>query len=194
MSRPRFISILKNSRRRCWTVFRSSAPVASGHLLKARPSRCRKAMETKIMTRYFLNRRFRLALSLFVGMGFLSGCAVGPNYKRPSVNVPAAYRAPAPEGTSAASSAQPPANTGSPQAPAASLGDEKWWEVFQDKELQGLIRTALKSNYDVRIAATRVLQARAQVGITRADQYPTLNAGGNITSERSPAIGPVPSF
>ena len=151
-------------------------------------------METKIMTRYFLNRRFRLALSLFVGMGFLSGCAVGPNYKRPSVNVPAAYRAPAPEGTSAASSAQPPANTGSPQAPAASLGDEKWWEVFQDKELQGLIRTALKSNYDVRIAATRVLQARAQVGITRADQLPSLSAGGNINSVQSPEIGPIPSY
>jgi outer membrane protein TolC len=48
-----------------------------------------------------------------------------------------------------------------------SLGDEKWWEVFQDKELQNLIRTALLRNYDVRIAATRVLQAQSQLGITR---------------------------
>jgi len=72
------------------------------------------------------------------------------------------------------------------------LGDEKWWDVFQDKELQGLIRTALKNNYDVRIAATRVLQAQAQLGITRADQLPSLSAGGNITSQRSPQNGPIP--
>jgi multidrug efflux system outer membrane protein len=57
-----------------------------------------------------------------------------------------------------------------------------------------LIRIALKNNYDVRIAATRVLQAQAQLGITRADQYPSLGAGGNITSQNSPQIGPIPSY
>jgi multidrug efflux system outer membrane protein len=77
---------------------------------------------------------------------------------------------------------------------AVSLGDEKWWEVFQDKELQGLIRTALKNNYDVRIAATRVLQAQAQLRITHADQLPTLSAGGNVTSVRNSKNGPIPSF
>jgi multidrug efflux system outer membrane protein len=76
----------------------------------------------------------------------------------------------------------------------ASLGDEKWWEVFQDQELQKLIRTALKNNYDVRIAATRVLQAQAQLGIVRADQFPTVTGGGNITSIRNPAIGPIPAY
>ena len=74
------------------------------------------------------------------------------------------------------------------------MGDEKWWNVFQDPTLQGLIRTALKNNYDVRIAATRVLQAQAQLGITRADQLPSLSAGGNITSLQNPAIGPIPSY
>jgi multidrug efflux system outer membrane protein len=74
------------------------------------------------------------------------------------------------------------------------LGDEKWWEVFQDKELQGLIRTALKNNYDVRIAAARVLQAQAQLGITRADQLPSVSVGGNITGEQSATSGPIPSF
>jgi len=74
------------------------------------------------------------------------------------------------------------------------LGEEKWWEVFQDQELQGLIRTALKNNYDVRIAATRVLQAQAQLGITRADQWPSLNAGGNVTSLRNPKSGPIPGY
>jgi len=88
----------------------------------------------------------------------------------------------------------PPAETPAAQKLAASLGDEKWWEVFQDKELQGLIRTALKNNYDVRIAATRVLQAQAQLGITRADQLPSVSVGGNITSQQSPQNGPIPSF
>ena len=74
------------------------------------------------------------------------------------------------------------------------MGDEKWWKVFQDKELQDLIRTALKNNYDVRIAATRVLQAQAQLGITRADQLPSLSVGGNITRIRDPALGPIPSI
>jgi multidrug efflux system outer membrane protein len=148
-------------------------------------------METKSMTRYFLNNR--LAIPLFIGMAFLSGCAVGPNYKRPSVNVPVTYRAPADE-TSATAPAQEPATSQPTPASAASLGDEKWWEVFQDKELQGLIRTAIKNNYDVRIAATRVLQAQAQVGITRADQLPSLSAGGAINSVQNPKIGPIPSY
>jgi multidrug efflux system outer membrane protein len=92
------------------------------------------------------------------------------------------------------SSANAPANGGAANNPVASLGDEKWWEVFQDQELQNLIRTALKNNYDVRIAATRVFQARAQLGITRADQLPSLGVGGNITSIRNPTIGPIPSY
>jgi multidrug efflux system outer membrane protein len=120
-----------------------------------------------------------LALSVVV-----TGCAVGPNYKRPATNVPATYRQPIEEDTVN----QPSQN------PATSLGDEKWWEVFQDKELQDLIRTALKNNYDVRIAATRVLQAQAQLGITRADQLPSVSAGGDITGNRSSKNGPIPSF
>jgi multidrug efflux system outer membrane protein len=74
------------------------------------------------------------------------------------------------------------------------LGDERWWEVFQDPQLQKLIRIALKNNYDVRIAATRVLQAQAQLGITRADQYPSLSGGGSITSQQNPQIGPIPDY
>lgn len=123
-------------------------------------------------------------LSLFLAFAVaITGCTVGPNYKRPAVTVPDSYRAP---GIDTASQAT--------QNPAASLGDEKWWEVFQDKELQALIRTALQNNYDVRIAATRVLQAQAQLGITRADQLPTVNAGGDINSQRSARSGPIPSF
>jgi len=72
------------------------------------------------------------------------------------------------------------------QPPAESLGEQKWWEVFQDKQLQDLIHTALQQNYDVRIAATRILQAQAQLGITRADQLPTISAGAQAVNERNP--------
>jgi outer membrane protein, multidrug efflux system len=127
-------------------------------------------------------------LGVFAVMSGLLGCAVGPNYKRPSVDVPVTYK-------DATANASPAAQANAGQAtPATSLGDAKWWEVFQDQELQDLIRTALKNNYDVRIAATRVLEARAQLGITRADQFPSLNGAGNITSIQSPKIGPIPAY
>jgi multidrug efflux system outer membrane protein len=135
----------------------------------------------------------RILFVCIVALFGLAGCTVGPNYQRPSVDVPGAYRGVAPDASDKSyDQSQPPQNT--PQAAAQSLGDEKWWDVFQDPTLQGLIRTALKNNYDVRIAATRVLQAQAQLGITRADQFPSLSAGGNITSLQNPAIGPIPSY
>lgn len=110
----------------------------------------------------------------------LSACEVGPKYHRAAVDVPPSYRGPAQEQVA--------------QGSSSSAGDEKWWDVFQDKVLQELIRTALARNYDLRIAAARVLEAQAQLGIARADQFPALSAGGNITSQRDPTIGPVPSF
>jgi multidrug efflux system outer membrane protein len=125
----------------------------------------------------------------------MAACSVGPNYKRPATNVPTAYRgAIAPENPASHSAQPSPGVTTSSGAGPTTLGDEKWWEVFQDKELQGLIRTALINNYDIRIAATRVLQAQAQLGITRADQLPALNAGGNVTGVRNPKAGPIPGY
>jgi multidrug efflux system outer membrane protein len=84
--------------------------------------------------------------------------------------------------------------TPAPPQAAVSLGEEKWWEVFQDQELQSLIRTALKNNYDVRIAAAHILEAQAQLGITRADQYPSVGVGAAIADQRSPRIGPIPAY
>ncbi|HEX8882776.1 MAG TPA: efflux transporter outer membrane subunit [Candidatus Acidoferrum sp.] len=133
---------------------------------------------------------------LFCGALFwMSACSVGPNYKRPAANVPSAYRgALAPEAAASEPTPTPP-NRATRGGPASvSLGEEKWWEVFQDQELQGLIHTALRNNYDLRIAATRVLEAQAQVGITRADQLPSVSAGGNVTSVRNPKVGPIPGY
>jgi len=100
------------------------------------------------------------------------GCTVGPNYKRPVVTVPQDYRG------------LPEDQAGHPDP--VSLADQKWWEVFQDETLQELIRSALQQNYDVRIAAVRILEARAQLGITRADQFPTAAAGAAALNERLP--------
>ncbi|MGB8760705.1 MAG: efflux transporter outer membrane subunit, partial [Candidatus Sulfotelmatobacter sp.] len=145
--------------------------------------------------------RSHFSLSLLLVIANLTGCAVGPNYRRPIVDVPGTYRG-APADASAVPNAQP--DQSKPQRPLAgssvqsssvqSLGDEKWWDVFQDPELQALIRTALKNNYDVRIAATRVLEAQAQLGITRADQLPSLSAGGNVASVQNPQLGPIPAY
>src|SRR5580765_1929995 len=154
-------------------------------------------MEIKNMNQRILHKRSVGLLPFLLSLAVVpTGCTVGPNYKRPAVNVPTVYRQP----TEDAGAHKPAANVpqsegrGAAQNAAASLGDEKWWEVFEDKELQGLIRTALNINYDVRIAATRVLQAQAQLGITRADQLPSVSVGGNITSQQSAKSGPIPSF
>jgi multidrug efflux system outer membrane protein len=72
-------------------------------------------------------------------------------------------------------------------ASSESLGDAKWWIVFQDEQLQSLIRTALKQNYDLRIAAERVLAAQAQLRIARANQYPSAGVGIGGTTERQAA-------
>jgi multidrug efflux system outer membrane protein len=108
------------------------------------------------------------------------GCTVGPRYKRPTVAVPGSYRGTAPE-----QAAQPQ---------LASLGDQKWWEVFQDEQLRTLIRTALQHNYDLRIAASHVLEAQAQLGITRTDQFPTLSGGAAIADVRTAQSKFIPAF
>jgi outer membrane protein, multidrug efflux system len=150
--------------------------------LDSRSSGFRSAGATKSGTATWRTPRwnFAPAISLCVVGLFLTGCAVGPKYNRPPVDVPGAYR-----GVTEAEAAKPG---------GASLGEEKWGEVFQDPQLQELIRTALKQNYDVRIAATHVLEAQAQVGITRADQYPNVSGVGTGTNLRSAAQGPIPAF
>jgi len=77
---------------------------------------------------------------------------------------------------------------------AASFGDQKWWDAFQDEVLRDLIHTALQQNYDVRIAAARILQARAQLGISRADQLPSVDANAAAVNQRlpqSPGLRPI---
>jgi multidrug efflux system outer membrane protein len=95
----------------------------------------------------------------------LAGCNVGPRYKRPNYQAPPVFRGA--DEAAATSAAQ------------NSFGDEQWSEVFREPELQALIRTALTNNYDVRIAAQRVLEQQAQVQITRSQEFPQITAGGS---------------
>jgi outer membrane protein, multidrug efflux system len=152
-------------------------------------------METR---KTMLMRKRSEFFSAFLAGGallWMAACSVGPNYRRPAVNAPASFRgvipAEAPTSPSAPASSD---RSNSGNTTVASLGEDKWWDVFQDKDLQELIRTALKNNYDVRIAAARVLEAQAQFGITRADQLPSLDLGGSITSVQNPKTGPIPGY
>ena len=105
----------------------------------------------------------------------VAACTVGPNYARPPVNVPTTYR-----GADAA-------------AGTSSFGDLKWWEVFADDTLQGLIRTALQHNVSAEVAAARILEAQARLGITRADQFPTVTGGATALDQRTSGDVGLPS-
>jgi multidrug efflux system outer membrane protein len=106
---------------------------------------------------------------------FSTGCTLGPNYHRPSVQTPDAFRSPTPV----------------PNDPA-SLADLKWWEVFKDEQLQELERTALVQNYDLRDAVAHVDAARANLGITRSNQYPNFEADGSLSTVRLSRNGETP--
>jgi NodT family efflux transporter outer membrane factor (OMF) lipoprotein len=114
-------------------------------------------------------KRAVLSLSILV----LGGCTMGPNYQRPKVALPAGFR-------------------GAPEAggsTGASIADTKWQDLFPDQTLNRMVTTALTQNFDLRIAAERVEEARAQLGITRANQYPSLDGQAGFTAARSSSVG-----
>ncbi len=111
-------------------------------------------------------KKLTSCIAAILASGFVAGCAVGPNYHRPDVQTPATYRD---------LSENPQV-----QAQAASYADLPWWQVFQDPQLQELIRTALKQNYDLQIATERINAARAQLAITRSNLLPQVGAGGTF--------------
>ncbi|HEY1964776.1 MAG TPA: efflux transporter outer membrane subunit [Acidobacteriaceae bacterium] len=148
-------------------------------------------------------RKQSIAAALGAATLLLSGCTVGPKYQRPTIDTPTVYRDTEANGNTQTSK-QPhdpngvplPGQSNPTPSTALSIGDEKWWEVFGDPQLQDLIRTALKQNYDVRIAAERVLESQAQLGITRSQQFPQINGQGGYTAQRYPSaqFGGLGSF
>ena len=124
-----------------------------------------------------MNRSFiGSSISAGVLIALLAGCTVGPNYHKPAIQTPDRFRAP--EQT--------------PTSDTASLADLKWWEVFKDQKLQDLEKTALAQNYDLRDAVARVEASRANLGITRSDQFPNLAAGADISTTRFSRNGQTP--
>jgi multidrug efflux system outer membrane protein len=112
-----------------------------------------------------MTRRAGTLFALVALTGVLTGCAVGPNYKRPAVTAPEQVR-------------------GAPAAEAASLADRPWWEVFGDDALKSLIDEALRNNYDIREAAWRVAEFRARAGVARADFFPQVQYQGQVSRSR----------
>ena len=97
----------------------------------------------------------------------LAACSVGPEYKRPALDVPGAYR------------------FQQEQSGAESFAALGWWEVYQDRQLQRILQTAMENNRDVKIAAARVAEARAQVGVSRLDQLPRVDVTLGETRQRA---------
>lgn len=119
----------------------------------------------------------RLVLLTVLG-SLASSCAVGPTYERPTVATPEAYR-----------------NQESTTSDALALAELPWWQVFQDPVVVDLIQTALEGNYDLRVAGSRVEQARAFVGVTRADMLPQVGYQAGAQRGRNfTGVVPNPTF
>jgi len=131
--------------------------------LSEQPTAARSISRKRRQTSWDLILGFSLVIGPWsLGLLFLllTSCAVGPNYKRPAVNAPPTFR-------------------GQAEVTTNSFADLPWWQVFHDDALQSLIRTALTNNYDLKIAVTRVEQARAIVAEARAGLFPQIGYGAS---------------
>jgi multidrug efflux system outer membrane protein len=153
----------------------------AGRFETCNPPGCQPALRPRIAQGLYPELAARFDLSTLTHLALLvlflgaSSCAVGPNYKRPSIDVPNEFR-------NAASAAQ-----------TNVLGELPWWDVFKDPELKGLIEKALTNNYDLRIAVTRVEQARAIAEQNRALYFPQVDYTAQAARSKNAFIGsPIP--
>ena len=124
---------------------------------------------------YQLKKRFFVIVVL---LGLLTGAAVAQKkskYKRPDVETPPTFRG------------------ADPATDAPSIGNLKWFEIFSDEKLQELIRIAVVRNYDLRQASARINLERANLGLTRSNQFPQIEAGAGVTTTRSSENGVIPT-
>lgn len=106
----------------------------------------------------------------------LSACAaVGPDYHRPQVSLPQHF-----------------ADAGDLQTPERAVIDREWWKVFQDPTLDGLVQSALRDSWDLRLAAARVEEADALLAQAHAALRPEINASGSASRARLSEIAAVP--
>jgi len=121
-----------------------------------------------------MNARNAIAIVILSCAALLTGCVVGPDYQRPDVVMPEAWRI--------------------DYSSAEDFSNARWWQQFNDPVLDELIETALKENLDIRIAASRVDQFLGQLSTTRAEFFPQLNGGGGVSRNRisEEAFGSAP--
>lgn len=118
---------------------------------------------------------------------FATGCAVGPNYKRPAAEIPAAFKEAAPPGSPAAAP-----EAWKPAEPRDETLRGKWWEVFGDRELNTLEDEVTVSNQSIAQAEAQFRGARAAVRGARADFFPTVTASASVTRSQSPTSRAAP--
>jgi multidrug efflux system outer membrane protein len=125
-----------------------------------------------------MNKVTRYPLWLLLA-GLLGGCAVGPDYKRPQLDLPQDW-----------SARQKVAGPAAPRR-VSNMG-ERWWSLYRDPVLDKLEDEALAHNADAQVAVARVLQARAQLGVTEADQYPAVSASINESRTKYSQVSSFP--
>ena len=121
----------------------------------------------------------RSAMALFAAMitaGLLAGCAVGPDYQRPKMDLPESW----------------PGKQGDGSQSATKFAGDRWWSLYADTVLDKIEEEALAHNMDIQVAAARVLEVRAQLGITEADQYPVVSASASESRTKVTTVGVVP--
>jgi multidrug efflux system outer membrane protein len=121
-----------------------------------------------------VRRAAALVVAWTAGAMAVAACTVGPDYERPAAPEPLEYRAEEREGESIANTA--------------------WWDLYEDPVLQGLIEDGLENNRGLREAMARIAEARAAVGIARADLYPSLSLVGAGFYQATPTDDSVSSF
>jgi multidrug efflux system outer membrane protein len=119
-------------------------------------------------------RTLKLSFLVLFFAWFASGCVVGPKYQKPVTTAPPDFRQ-------------------LQNASATSIADQEWWQIFQDEQLQKLIHTAIQNNYDLRIAAIRVEQARATARINASGLYPQVDVGASVGQSKTPPFGNITS-
>src|SRR5256886_15672921 len=112
-------------------------------------------------------KKLQELMAAMMSLSLVSGCRVGPNYHRPVVQPPTAFR--------------DLSENSQAQAQAASNADLPWWQVFQDPQLQELIRTALKQNYDLQLATERINAGRAELAVSRASLFPQVQGNSDFS-------------
>ena len=118
--------------------------------------------------------RAACVLPVVLAASLITGCAVGPKYQKPKLAPPADFRQ-------------------LQQPTAESLADQAWWQIFQDEVLQQLVREAIRNNYDLKVAAIRVEQARLTARIDAAALYPQVGINGSVDRTKNPPFASIAS-